>query len=107
VVAAERLRELSGLLVADAASNLADGERRVRGEQLRRPRHAQAAQRRPVGGAVDLLERPLELAARGGDARRHLVQLDLGRVLDLEDPQRVVQQLLASLVCPFAVRHLP
>jgi hypothetical protein len=87
VVAMEGTRELSGLAIADAGRDVADGDP-ASAEELARPAHAHPREVRPEAGAADLGEGALQLPARGGDPVRDVVELERGRVLALDDLER-------------------
>src|SRR3954452_8981073 len=90
VVAAERLGELRRLAVANAMGHLAHGHAVAR-EHLRRPLHPHAREVVAERRAPDLGVRALELAARGGDAARDVVEREVGGVLGLNDRGGVLE----------------
>jgi hypothetical protein len=79
-MAAERLRELRRLPVADAVGDLADREH-PRGEQLGRAVHPHPGQVVAERGVADLGVGALELAPGRGDAARDVVEREVGRVV--------------------------
>src|SRR3954469_5886615 len=84
VVAAERLGELRRLAIADAVGDLAHGQAAPAehlGGALHPDRREVVAERR----APDLGVRALELAARGRDAARDVVEREVRGVLGLDD----------------------
>src|SRR4051812_31893915 len=90
-VAAERLRELRRLAVADAARDLAHGQAGV-AEQRRRALHAHARQVLAEGRVADLGVGALQLAARRRDAARDVVEREVGGELLVHDRDRVLEE---------------
>ena len=93
VVAPERLRELRGLAVADALGDLADGQAARRSSSAARSirtRGEVLAERR----VADLGVGALELAARGRDAPRDVVERQIGAVLGLDDRDGIPNRLV-------------
>src|SRR4051794_40786314 len=84
VVAAERLGELRRLAIADAMGHLANGQA-APAEHLRGALHPDRRQVVAERRAPDLGVGALELAARGRDAARDVVEREVGRVLGLDD----------------------
>src|SRR2546423_964951 len=91
VVAAEGLGELRRLPVADTAGDLPDGQRAL-SQHLERTAHANLREVRAEAGLTGLGERSLELPPRGGQATRHAVELELARVLSLDDVDRLLEE---------------
>src|SRR5215213_8244077 len=91
LVAAERLGELRRLAVPHAVRDLAHGQAAV-GEQLGGPLHPHTGEVLAERGPADLGVRALELAARGRDPARDVVEEDVGGEVLLDDRDRVVEQ---------------
>src|SRR5947209_20586708 len=95
MVAVEGPRELGRLAVADAGGDVAHGDA-AGAEQLARATHAHPREVRPEAGAADLGEGALQLPARRGDAVCDIVELERGRVLALDDLERLDVQRPAT-----------
>src|SRR3954452_5674101 len=91
LVAAERLGELGGLAVPDPARDLAHRQAAAR-EQLGRTLHPDAREVLAERGVADLGVGALELAARGRDAARDVVERQVGGVLRLDDLDGIVEE---------------
>ncbi len=83
-MAAESLGELSWLPVADSASYFSNGEALV-GKKFCRLSHPHLSQVVPERSPADLRERPLELAATGGNPSCDVVKLEVFCVLHLHE----------------------
>src|SRR3954465_7884597 len=90
-MAAEGLRELRGLAVADAVGDLADRQP-VRGEHLGGALHAHGGQVLPEGRPADLRIGTLQLASRRRHAAGDVVEGEVARELVLHDRVRVPHQ---------------
>src|SRR5207302_5959199 len=91
VVAAERLGELGGLAVAHPAGHLPDRERALP-QELERTAHPDLRQVGAEARLAGLRECALELAARGGQAPGHGVELEVARVLALDDVDGLLEE---------------
>jgi hypothetical protein len=110
VVAAERLRELRGLAVADAARDR--GHRAAAVEAVGGVSHAHLGQVGAERRVRHLLEDALQLPARGPDRAGHLVDGQRLREAALHLGLRVTQDLGAAGVClgssfVTVLRHAP
>ncbi len=88
MVAAERLGELRRLAISDAVGHLAHGQAPC-GEHLGRALHAHRGEVVAERRVPDLGVRALQLAARGRDAARDVVEGEVRGVLGLHDGGRV------------------
>src|SRR4051794_4861481 len=91
LVAAEGLGELGRLAVADAARDLAHGQAAPR-QQLGRALHPDTGEVLAERRVADLGVRALELAARGGDAARDVVEGQVRAVLGLDDLDGILEE---------------
>ena len=106
VVAPERLGELGGLPVADAVGHVAHGHVPL-AEQLEGAPHPHFRHVRAEARLAHLGERPLELAPRGGEPPRDVVQLDRVGVLALDDLGRLLEQSAPAGLRAGSDRHEP
>src|SRR5437899_5010 len=91
VVAAERLGELGGLAVAHPAGHLPDRERALP-QELERTTHPDLCQVGAEARLASLREGALKLAARGGQAPGHGVELEVARVLAPDDVDGLLEE---------------
>jgi CBS domain-containing protein len=96
VVAAEGLRELGGLPVADRAGHPVHGQGGVL-QELGGAGHAHPLQVRPEGRVARLGEGALELPARRGQPLRDLVEGEILAVLALHYLGRLQEELAAAI----------
>jgi hypothetical protein len=94
-MAAERLGELSRLAVADARRHVADGHAAL-AEQLQRLPHADLGEARAEARVAGLGEGALQLAARGRQPAGDRVELQVVRVLLLDDLHRFLEEGAAA-----------
>src|SRR4051812_32607433 len=104
VVAPEGLRELGRLAVPDAVRHVPDGQAAF-AQELERALHPHLGHVGAEARRARLGERPLELAARGREAPRHVVQLDLVRVFALDDLRGLVEERAPARHRPGADGH--
>src|SRR3954469_1756562 len=95
-LAPERLGELGGLPVADGEGDVAYGALRVRAHG-RRGGAQTSAEMLAAEGAARLVERPLQRSPRREDPRGDPVELQVERVLALDDRHRVVVEQSARV----------
>src|SRR4051794_18763887 len=91
LMAAEGLGELGGLAVPDAVRDLAHGQAAAR-QQLGRTLHPDVREVLAERGVADLGVGALELAARGRDAARDVVERDIRGVVGLDDLDGIVEE---------------
>src|SRR4051794_23102204 len=96
MMAAERLGELRRLAVADARRDVAHRHRPGL-EKLERAPHADLGHVRAEARVADLAERPLQLAARSRETPSDMVQLEVCRVLVLDDLFCLFEQSASAL----------
>jgi hypothetical protein len=103
-MAAEALRELRGLVVADAGRHAADRNARV-GEQVACVPHPHRRQHLAEAGVADLGERALKLAARGRELAGHALDSQRTGVVALDHRHGLPVQLRPSFLGAFSHRH--
>src|SRR5205823_6403015 len=89
----------------DPARDLAHRQRALP-EHVERAAHAHLGEVGAEAGLARLGERPLELAARRGEPARDVVELEVGRVLALDDLDRLLEERAPPQCCSGSYRHV-
>src|SRR5688500_17056195 len=91
VMAAERLRELRRLPVADARGDVADGQAAL-AKKFECLLHPDLGEPRPEAGVAGLRERTLQLPPRRREPARYGVELEVAVVFLLDDLHRFLEE---------------